>query len=126
MHAPYRLIPALAESMPEVSEDKQAYTFSIRKGVRFSNDRCFPGGEGREVTAHDFLFAFKRFAHPETKAAGWWLFDGKILGLNEWRDTLRADIAAARERGEEVGPLWGIEREVPGFEVVDSHTFAFS
>jgi oligopeptide transport system substrate-binding protein len=122
---PYQLIPALAAEMPEVGEDKLTYTFRIREDITFANDECFPDGKGRKVTAEDFLFAFKRFAHPKTKAQGWWLFDGKIKGLNAWRDQLRADIEAAHERGEEVGDLWGIERPVEGFEVVDSHTFRF-
>jgi ABC-type transport system substrate-binding protein len=113
--------------MPEVSEDKMTYTFKLRKGVRFSDDDCFEDGKraSLEVTAQDFLFVFKRFAHPETKAMGWWLFDEKIEGLNEWRDKLRNDIGEARKRGEKVGPLWELERDVPGFEVVDDYTFRF-
>ena len=124
---PYQLQPALADGMPEVSEDKLTYTFRIKAGVRFADDPCFPGGEGREVVAEDFLYAFKRFSHPNTRAKGWWLFDGKITGLNDWRDQLKSDIEAARDGGEEIGTteLWGLERPVAGFEVVDDHTFRF-
>lgn len=122
---PYQLVPALAEAMPEVSEDRLTYTFRIRRGVRFHDDPCFPDGRGREVTADDFLFAFKRFSHPTTHSRGWWLFDGKIEGLNAWREQLTEDIAAARERGETPGPLWGLERDVAGFRVVDDFTFEF-
>ena len=62
---PYQLMPVLAESMPEVSEDGLVYTFRIRQGVRFHDDPSFPGGQGRELNAEDFVFAFKRLAHPE-------------------------------------------------------------
>jgi ABC-type transport system substrate-binding protein len=124
---PYALMPALAASMPEISDDSLVYTFRLKQGIRFSDDPCFPDGVGRAVTAHDFLYAFKRFSHPNTRAKGWWLFDGKVDGLNEWRDQLQEDIEAARVDGEAIDPnaLWGMERPVPGFEVVDDHTFRF-
>jgi oligopeptide transport system substrate-binding protein len=122
---PYALMPSLAEAMPEVSEDRLTYTFRIRRGVRFHDNECFRDGRGREVTAHDFMFAFKRFAHPLTRAKGWWLFDGKVDGLNAWREALQQDIDRAREAGETVTPLWGLEREVSGFRVLDDYTFQF-
>ena len=78
---PYKLIPALAKGMPEISEDKKTFTFEIRQGLRFADDPCFPDGKGREVTAKDFLYCFKRFAHPSVPAKGWWIFDGWIKGL---------------------------------------------
>jgi len=124
---PYQLMPALAAEMPTISDDKQTYTFRLREDIRFANDPCFPDGNGRAVTAQDFLYAFKRFSHPQTQAQGWWLFDGKIKGLNAWRDQLRDDITAARESGEsiETDALWGLDRPVEGFEVVDETTFRF-
>ena len=51
------IIPDLAESW-EISEDGKVYTFKIRRGVKFHN--------GREVTAHDFEYSFKRVMDPET------------------------------------------------------------
>ncbi|MEL6343679.1 MAG: ABC transporter substrate-binding protein [Myxococcota bacterium] len=124
---PYQLMPALAAEMPEVSDDQLTYTFRLRDDIVFSDDPCFAGGTGRAVTASDFEYVFKRFAHPHARAKGWWLFDGKIQGLNAWRDGLRADIEAARGRGEEIGTteLWGLNRPVSGFEVVDDRTFRF-
>lgn len=124
---PYQLMPALAEDMPEISEDKLTYTFHLKEGVFFADDPCFEGGQGREMTAHDFLYAFKRFSHPNTRARGWWLFDGRIQGLNEWRDQLRDDMEAERAGGAviDTNALWELERPVSGFEVVDDHTFRF-
>lgn len=131
---PYKLLPALAESMPEISADKKTYTFKLKPGIRFVDDACFRDGKGREVTAEDFHWCYKRFAHPETKAKGWWLFRGKVVGLDAWRAELEKDIAGKRRAGEDVAKLWGIERPVlaekdgrtvAGFEVLDRYTFRF-
>ena len=122
---PYALMPTLAEDMPVVSEDNLTYTFTLKQGVRFHDDPSFPDGIGREVTAEDFLFVLKRFSHPSTVTKGWWLFDGKIKGLDAWRDQLREDLAAERRAGREPGPLWGIERPVEGIEAVDRYTLRF-
>jgi oligopeptide transport system substrate-binding protein len=85
---PYVLIPGLAESMPEVSADGKTFTFKLKKGVLFQDDPCFKemGGQGREMTAEDVVYSFKRLADPKLMSSGWWIFDGKIVGLNEWRE----------------------------------------
>ena len=83
---PHELIPLLAESMPEVSKDGLTYTFKIKKGVKFSDHAAFAGGKGREVTAQDFVYSFLRVADPKVASGGFWIFDGHIKGLNEWRE----------------------------------------
>lgn len=83
---PYTLIPNLAEALPEVSADGLTYTFKIRPGVLFHDDASFPEGKGRELVADDFVYSIKRLADPKLQSTGWWLLDGKIKGLNEWRD----------------------------------------
>jgi len=82
---PYELIPQLAESMPTVSADGLSYTFKIKKGVLFQDNECFPNGKGRELKAQDFVYSIMRLADPKLQSLGWWLLDGKIIGLNEWR-----------------------------------------
>ncbi len=83
---PLEIVPNLAEAMPEISADKQVYTFKIRQGVKFHNNPCFPNGQGRELKAQDFVYSFKRLADPKLQASGFWLVDHKIKGLNEWRE----------------------------------------
>src|SRR5690606_25064636 len=83
---PYELMPNLAEALPEVSKDGLTYTMRIKKGVKFQDSPAFPEGKGREMNAHDFVYSWKRLADPKHMAKGWWVFDGKIKGLNEWRD----------------------------------------
>ncbi|OJW69577.1 MAG: hypothetical protein BGO68_04885 [Candidatus Amoebophilus sp. 36-38] len=83
---PIELAPNLAESMPTVSADQLVYTFKIKPGVMFHDDTCFPNGKGRELTASDFVYSFKRLADPKQQARNFWLIDDKIKGLGEWRE----------------------------------------
>ena len=83
---PYRVIPLLAESMPTVSSDGLTYTFSIRSDIYFQDDVCFEGGKGRELTAHDFVYSIKRVADVKNSSSGFWAFNNRILGLNDFHD----------------------------------------
>ena len=84
LERPYAVEPCLAAGMPEVSADGLVYRFRIRRGIRFVDDPCFAasGGAGRELVAEDFIYAFKRLADVKTQPTGWWIFDGKIVGLD--------------------------------------------
>ncbi|MCB0376888.1 MAG: hypothetical protein KDD33_00220 [Bdellovibrionales bacterium] len=85
---PLQLEPQLAESLPTISPDGLTYTIKIKKGVYFQDHEAFPARKGRELTAHDFIYSWKRLADASHKATGWWVFDGRIQGLNEWRQEL--------------------------------------
>lgn len=85
---PLTVTPLLAAAMPEVSKDGLTHTFKIKKGVKFQDNEAFPGGKGRDLVAGDFIYSWKRLADPKTKSEGWWIFDGRIKGFNEWRDKL--------------------------------------
>jgi len=54
--------PEVAAGLPLVSKDGKTYTFTIRKGFRFSN--------GRPVSAKSFADAFNRFANPRMQSTG--------------------------------------------------------
>lgn len=82
---PYVLEPLLAEAMPTVSKDQLTYTIKIRKGVRFHDDKAFPEGKGREMTAKDVEYSLKRLADPRTQSTGWWVLEGRVKGLDEFR-----------------------------------------
>jgi oligopeptide transport system substrate-binding protein len=85
---PYQLEPCLAEAMPTISKDGKTYTFKLKKGVVFQDDKAFKAtnGKGRELVAEDFVYSIKRLADPRLNSPMWWLFDGKVEGLNEWHD----------------------------------------
>lgn len=88
---PYHLEPLLAAAMPERSEDGLRYTFHIRSGIYFSDDRCFPAGRGREMTAEDFVYSIKRLADQKVASTGWWAFEGRIRGLDDFRTASGGD-----------------------------------
>jgi len=82
---PYEIIPELAAGMPRVSADRLVYTIPIRKDIYFHDDKCFPGGKGRNVTAKDFVYSWMRIANIKSRSKMWWLLDDKIVGLDEFR-----------------------------------------
>ncbi len=83
---PFQVEPCLADGEPDISEDLRVYTFKIKKGVFFIDDECFPAGKGREAAAEDFIFSFKRIADVKTNSTGYWIFEGKIKGLDDFRE----------------------------------------
>ena len=110
---PYELIPSLAEDMPQISDDGLTYTIKIKKGIRFADDACFADGKGRELKADDFIYAWKRIANIKYLSKNWWIFDGKIVGLNEFREyTKTCATAADVDYG----------RAVEGLQTPDDHT----
>lgn len=87
LERPYRLIPLLAEDMPGISEDGLKYTIRIRRGIYFADDGAFPGGKGRELTAQDFILAWKRMADLNNRSTNYSaIFAGYVKGLDEFRE----------------------------------------
>lgn len=109
---PYRMKPNLAESMPTVSKDGKIYTFKIKKGVLFQDDAAFKatGGKGRELVAEDFIYSWKRLADPKVASEGWWIFENKIVGLDEWRQAASQSGAA------------DYSAPIAGLQAVDAYT----
>lgn len=90
---PFVLEPKLADGMPQISKDGLTYTFKIKKGVKFHDNPAFKDGKGRELVAEDFIYSWKRLADPRNVSDGFWIFDGKIKGLNEWAAAVKAEKA---------------------------------
>jgi len=86
LERPYKLIPNLAEDMPEISENGLVYTFKLRDNIYFQDDKCFPDGKGRKVTARDFVYSIKRLADFKNGSSGWMFIKGKVVGLDEFYD----------------------------------------
>lgn len=102
---PYSLKPNLAQSYPDVSEDGLVYTIRLKPGVHFVDDAAFPGGRGREVVAEDVVYSIERNFDPATRSQGAWVWQGHIVGLDEWKAT-GSDYAKA----------------VAGLRALDAHT----
>jgi ABC-type transport system substrate-binding protein len=106
---PYTLQPHLAEAMPLIENDGKKYTIKIKKGIQYHDDPSFKG-EKRFVTAHDFITQIKRLAYLPTNSNGWWLFDGKIKGLNKFRKDAGRDFEKFKSL------------KIEGLTAVDDHT----
>ncbi len=109
---PYTLIPLLAEAMPEISKDGKTYTFKLKKGVLFHDDACFKEtqGKGREMTADDIIYSWKRLADPKNTSPNWWTFEGKVAGLDDWRKAAAQSGAA------------DYSKSIEGLKAVDRYT----
>jgi len=82
---PYELVPRLAADMPSVSDNGLVYTIKIKSGIYFTPDACF-GKKPHKLTAADFVFAWKRIADIKYLSKNWWIFDERIVGLDEFRE----------------------------------------
>ena len=89
---PYQLIPALAQGQPKISEDKLTYTIKIKPNVFYHEHKAFQN-TSRAVKSIDFINQIKRLAFKGTRSNGWWLLDGKIKGLNEFRKNAKPDFS---------------------------------
>jgi ABC-type transport system substrate-binding protein len=114
---PYDVQPCLASAPPEISDSGKVFTIRMRKGVEFADDACFPGGKGREVKAQDFVYSIKRMCDVRTKSTGWWVFDGKIVGLDDFRKATEA----LPPLPEQIHPAL-YDQEVVGLRTLDDST----
>jgi len=90
------VVPDLAEKWT-VSRDGTVYTFTLRKGVKFTN--------GRELTATDVKYAIERLYDPATKSPNTWIFRGIVKGTQAM--------------------LKGEAKELAGIQVPDKYTVQF-
>lgn len=80
------LTPNLASELPRVSADGTTLRIGLRAGVRFHDDACFPDGRGREVTAEDFVYSFRRVAQPENTTGLFGLLQSRVAGVASYRE----------------------------------------
>lgn len=93
------LIPLIAESW-EASDNFKTWRFKIRNNIRFHENECFSGpSKTRNVTAHDVVFSYTRFAG----ALGSFIFTGLVEGFDSY-------VAKKSDK-------------IFGFQALDDHTF---
>jgi len=89
----FRQEPAVAESWT-VSDDGRTYIFRIRDDAKWSN--------GDPVTAHDFVYSWRRALLPETACKYinffWFLEGGRAF--YDWRTDALADLEERASRGQ--------------------------
>ncbi len=108
---PYEVTPNLANGMPEISADGLVYRIRIKQGVHFIDDPAFEGGIGREVVAEDFVYSIKRQFDTKQRPRGAWLWQGRIVGLDAWKD-------AGSNYDEPVEGLRALDRHTIEFRLV--------
>jgi ABC-type transport system substrate-binding protein len=113
LERPYKLEPDLLEAMPTLGADKVTLTFRLRKGVRFVDNACFPGGRGRELTADDVLYSLKRYADANVNNKSFFAMQGAVVGLDEFR-------AATAKAGPDVDVS---TMDVAGLRKIDRYAF---
>ena len=106
---PAKLVPMVAEAMPEVSDNGRTYMFRLKKGIYFTPDPAFKGVK-RELVAEDFVYSFKRFVDPKNRSPWAFMIEGKIEGLD-------AAIAAAKKTGK-----FDYDAKISGLAAVDRYT----
>lgn len=113
------LEPLLADGMPVYSKDGLTVTVKIKKGIMFADDAAFKAsnGKGRELKASDFIYGFKRLAIPAIQSQGSWVFEGKVIGFNEFEKKLQG------ARGEEFKKVF--EEPITGITAKDDYTIEF-
>lgn len=116
----------VTEKGKTVTKTGERWTFTIKKGLHFQNDPCFPGGAGREIVADDFIFGFKRLSAPNVACPIFPFFGDKILGLLEWRKQ-NGDRIKAAKKSDPNGPKPRVDYStaIEGLQVdpADPYTF---
>lgn len=97
------VVPALA-SRWELADSGHTLVFHLRQDAYFHDDPAFSGGKGRKLVASDIEYSFQRICDPATASSGGWIFAGKALGVEEFKNGTAAKVA--------------------GFETRDDSTFA--
>ena len=108
---PAKLVPLLADGMPEVSADFRTWTIRLKRGVFFADDPAFKGAK-REVVAQDFIHVLQRAVDPANiSPAEGDVIDIGVLGLK-----------AARDEATKAKKPFDYDRPIEGLRALDSHT----
>jgi oligopeptide transport system substrate-binding protein len=78
------IVPSLAYRW-EISDDRLRYTFYLRQDVFFHDNDAFAGGRGRQMTAHDVEYSFKRIVDKNTASSGAWIFNTRVDTINPFQ-----------------------------------------
>jgi ABC-type transport system substrate-binding protein len=79
---PYKIVPNTAAALPDISGDGLTWTIKLRPGIYFSDDPSFKGSK-RELTAADYVYAFKRLIDPRIRSNNVQIFDDRLVGAKE-------------------------------------------
>ncbi len=106
---PYVRVPKLATALPTITDGGRVWTMHVRPGIYFADDPAFKG-KRRELTAADFVYAWKRLLDPRMRSPFAWYLQGKIVGAD-------AVIAAANRGGK-----FDYDAPIEGLRALDRYT----
>jgi ABC-type transport system substrate-binding protein len=109
LNRPYELRPLLAEGMPIIENKGKRYIIKIKKNIRYHDHPAF-NGKPRFVTSQDFVTQIKRLAFTPLGSTGWWIIDGVIEGINDFKKNVKND------------PLKFKSVDISGIQTPDSQT----
>ncbi|HET9025422.1 MAG TPA: ABC transporter substrate-binding protein, partial [Burkholderiaceae bacterium] len=107
---PVKLVPQTAVGPPEASNDFRSWIIRIRPGVLFTDHPAFKG-RPRELTAHDYVYSFKRFLDPSVKSPSNLIED---LGIRGMVDLRRRALQTKRP--------FDYDSEIEGLRALDRYT----
>jgi len=107
---PAKLVPLLAEGMPEISDGGKTWTIHLKKNIRFAPDPAFKNND-RTVKASDLAFSLYRLLDPALHSPFSFLLEGKLVGLD--------DLAKQARDGKHP---YDYHAKIPGIEVLDEWT----
>lgn len=88
-----KLVPALAEDLPDVSEDGKTYTLTMRQGMKYS--------DGTPIKASDFTYAIERLFDADSGGS---VFFEVIDGATEYADG-KADTISGIKADDQTGEI---------------------
>jgi ABC-type transport system substrate-binding protein len=108
-HGGAQIVPKTAAAMPEVSADGRTWRIRLRPGIHFSDDPALKGTK-RELTAQDYVYAWKRLLDPRVRSPSAEILAERIQGA-------RAAIDRAKQRGR-----FDYDAEIEGLRATDRYT----
>ena len=112
---PYKLIPSMLESMPEISADSLHYKFKLNPDLYFQANPCFKSKKERRITSKDVVFSFLRLADARVHSSGFWLWRNKVIGADEFYE---------KTSKLKPGDMMPYNEGCVGFEIIDDANFA--
>ena len=106
---PYKAVPNTAAGLPDISADGLTWTIKLKPGIFFSDDPAFKG-KRRELTAADYVFAWKRLIDPKLRGFNVQIFDDRLVGAKD-------AIAAAKKTGK-----FDYDAPLEGAQAIDRYT----
>ncbi|HEY3180580.1 MAG TPA: ABC transporter substrate-binding protein [Casimicrobiaceae bacterium] len=86
--SPPKLTPLTAAAPPEITEGGKVWTIRLKQGIQFTDDPAFKG-KPRELTADDYIYAYKRWLDPNGRRGGSPILTDLVIGARPVIDTAR-------------------------------------